>query len=103
MDYGSLERAAGRHGGQTRAGRDHIHRATSSRGQPMTHHAPALWSHAARPPSLHHQGHGVWNGTASCLLGAAIAASVSFVIGKTILRGYVERVLEDNPKFQSID
>ncbi|KAL9178497.1 hypothetical protein ACHAXT_001835 [Thalassiosira profunda] len=46
---------------------------------------------------------GVWNGTASCLLGAAIAASVSFVIGKTILRGYVERVLEDNPKFQSID
>jgi len=42
-------------------------------------------------------------GTATCLFSASIAASISFVIGRTLLRGYVEQVLEDNPKFQSMD
>lgn len=42
-------------------------------------------------------------GTVTCLFSAAIAASVSYVIGKTILRGYVEKVLDKSPKFKSID
>ncbi|KAL7542483.1 hypothetical protein ACHAXR_013133 [Thalassiosira sp. AJA248-18] len=42
-------------------------------------------------------------GTATCLFSAAIAASISFVIGRTLLRGYVEKVLADNPKFKSMD
>eukprot|EP00571_Detonula_confervacea_P013410 CAMPEP_0172304558 /NCGR_PEP_ID=MMETSP1058-20130122/5951_1 /TAXON_ID=83371 /ORGANISM="Detonula confervacea, Strain CCMP 353" /LENGTH=365 /DNA_ID=CAMNT_0013015835 /DNA_START=139 /DNA_END=1236 /DNA_ORIENTATION=+ len=42
-------------------------------------------------------------GTVTCLFSASIAASISFVIGRTLLRGYVERVLADNPKFQSMD
>ncbi|KAL7503145.1 hypothetical protein ACHAWX_000565 [Stephanocyclus meneghinianus] len=46
---------------------------------------------------------GLFPGTAVCLLSAAIAASVSFAIGRTVLRGYVERILEDNPKFRSMD
>jgi uncharacterized membrane protein YdjX (TVP38/TMEM64 family) len=46
---------------------------------------------------------GLFPGTAVCLFSAAIAASVSFVIGRTILRGYVESILEDNPKFRSMD
>lgn len=46
---------------------------------------------------------GLLPGTATCLLSAAIAASISFVIGRTLLRGYVEAVLADNPKFRSMD
>merc|ERR1712194_754006 len=46
---------------------------------------------------------GTLPGTATCLLSAAIAASISFVIGRTLLRGYVETVLAENPKFQSMD
>lgn len=42
-------------------------------------------------------------GTAICLVCAATAASISFVIGRTLLRGYVESVLAANPKLQSID
>ncbi|KAL3785334.1 hypothetical protein ACHAW5_006893 [Stephanodiscus triporus] len=46
---------------------------------------------------------GTLPGTAVCLLSAATAATISFVIGRTLLRGYVERVLADNPKFRSMD
>lgn len=46
---------------------------------------------------------GLFPGTAVCLLSASIAASVSFAIGRTVLRGYVEGILEDNPKFRSMD
>lgn len=46
---------------------------------------------------------GTLPGTATCLFSAAIAASISFVIGRTLLRGYVEGVLAGNPKFQSMD
>lgn len=46
---------------------------------------------------------GAFPGTATCLFSAAIAASISFVIGKTLLRGYVEDVLDENPKFRSMD
>src|SRR5210317_1465076 len=46
---------------------------------------------------------GLLPGTATCLFSAAIAASISFVIGRTLLRGYVEKVLAENPKFQSMD
>lgn len=46
---------------------------------------------------------GLVPGTAVCLFSAAIAASISFVIGRTILRGYVEGILANNPKFKSMD
>jgi len=46
---------------------------------------------------------GIFPGTVVCLFSAAVAASVSFAIGRTILRGYVEGILEDNPKFSSMD
>jgi uncharacterized membrane protein YdjX (TVP38/TMEM64 family) len=42
-------------------------------------------------------------GTGIVLLSASIAAAVSFVIGRTLLRDYVESVLEDYPKFGKID
>jgi uncharacterized membrane protein YdjX (TVP38/TMEM64 family) len=46
---------------------------------------------------------GTLAGTATCLFSAAVAASISFVIGRTLLRGYVEKVLDGNPKFKSMD
>lgn len=46
---------------------------------------------------------GLLPGTATCLFSAVIAASISFVIGRTCLRGYVESVLDDNPKFRAMD
>jgi uncharacterized membrane protein YdjX (TVP38/TMEM64 family) len=46
---------------------------------------------------------GLLPGTTACLFSASIAASISFVIGRTLLRGYVEGVLADNPKFQTMD
>lgn len=42
-------------------------------------------------------------GTSVVLLSASIAASISFVIGRTLLRDYVEKVLEDYPKFAKLD
>jgi len=46
---------------------------------------------------------GTLPGTVTCLLSAAVAASLSFVVGRTLLRGYVETVLAENPKFRSVD
>ncbi len=46
---------------------------------------------------------GVRDGTAVVLLSASIAAAVSFIIGRTFLRTYVEKLLEDYPEFQKID
>jgi len=42
-------------------------------------------------------------GTSIVLLSASIAAGISFVIGKTLLRDYVEGVLQDYPKFLKLD
>lgn len=46
---------------------------------------------------------GVVQGTSVVLVSASIAAAISFVIGRTLLRSYVEKTLEDFPKFQKID
>lgn len=46
---------------------------------------------------------GVKYGTAVVLFSASIAAAVSFVIGRTFLREYVEKALEDYPEFKKID
>jgi uncharacterized membrane protein YdjX (TVP38/TMEM64 family) len=42
-------------------------------------------------------------GTAIVLLSASIAAAISFTIGRTLLRDYVEGVLIDYPKFAKLD
>jgi uncharacterized membrane protein YdjX (TVP38/TMEM64 family) len=42
-------------------------------------------------------------GTAVVLFSASIAAVISFAIGRTLLRDYVEGVLQDFPKFQKLD
>jgi len=42
-------------------------------------------------------------GTAIVLLSASIAAAISFTIGRTLLRDYVENVLKDYPKFAKLD
>lgn len=46
---------------------------------------------------------GPLKGTAVVLLSASIAAAVSFQIGRTLLRDYVENILKDYPKFAKID
>lgn len=46
---------------------------------------------------------GTVQGTSVVLVSASIAAAVSFVIGRTLLRSYVEEVLEEYPKFAKID
>lgn len=47
---------------------------------------------------------GIIPGTLICLLCATTAASISFIIGRTLLREYVvETILASNPKFQSFD
>ncbi|GFH44407.1 hypothetical protein CTEN210_00881 [Chaetoceros tenuissimus] len=46
---------------------------------------------------------GVRNGTIVVLMAASIAASVSFLIGRTFLRTYVENLLKKYPEFQKID
>lgn len=46
---------------------------------------------------------GLRDGTLLVLLSASIAAAVSFVIGRTFLRQYVERALDDFPDFKRID
>lgn len=42
-------------------------------------------------------------GTVVVLFSASIAAAVSFQIGRTLLRDYVENILKDYPKFSKID
>ena len=42
-------------------------------------------------------------GTLVCLIPAVIAASFAFFIGKTVLRCWVEELLEQNPDFRKID
>jgi len=42
-------------------------------------------------------------GTAIVLLSASIAAAISFTIGRTLLRDYVENILKDYPKFAKLD
>lgn len=46
---------------------------------------------------------GVPRGTAVVLLSASTAAVISFAIGRTLLRDYVEGVLKDYPKFAKLD
>ena len=46
---------------------------------------------------------GTVQGTSVVLVSASIAAAVSFIIGRTLLRSYVEEVLEEYPKFAKID
>ena len=46
---------------------------------------------------------GLAQGTVLALTGAAIAATISFALGRTILRGPVERWLEDLPQFRKLD
>ena len=46
---------------------------------------------------------GPLKGTAVVLFSASIAAAVSFQIGRTLLRDYVENILQDYPKFAAID
>lgn len=46
---------------------------------------------------------GVQEGTLVVLLSASVAATVSFVIGRTLLRGYVEGLLEEYPQMRKID
>jgi len=42
-------------------------------------------------------------GTAIVLFSASIAATISFTIGRTLLRDYVENILKDYPKFAKLD
>lgn len=46
---------------------------------------------------------GLTNGVAIVLTAATIAASVAFVVGKTVLRCWVEDILEGKPEFAKID
>ena len=46
---------------------------------------------------------GTLPGTATVLFSATVAAGISFLIGRTFLRGYIESVAEDNATFQAID
>jgi len=46
---------------------------------------------------------GLFPGTAVVLLSASIAASVSFLTGRYLLRSVVEEMLEDNPRFAAMD
>ena len=46
---------------------------------------------------------GLQNGTLIVLLSASIAAAISFLIGRTFLRSYVVKAIENYPKFQQID
>jgi uncharacterized membrane protein YdjX (TVP38/TMEM64 family) len=46
---------------------------------------------------------GLTKGVGVVLVAATIAASISFFIGKTFLRSWVETVLEENTKFAKID
>lgn len=46
---------------------------------------------------------GPFQGTAIVLLSASVAAGVSFVIGRTFLRDYIEGLLKEYPKFNKLD
>lgn len=46
---------------------------------------------------------GLQGGCAVVLCSATIAAGVSFLLGRTFLRKWVEEMLADNPKFKAID
>ena len=46
---------------------------------------------------------GFTHGVMVVLLSATIAASIAFVVGKTVLRSWVEGMLEENPKFAKLD
>lgn len=46
---------------------------------------------------------GVRDGTIVVLISASIAAAISFLIGRTFLRTYVEKALENYPDFKKID
>lgn len=46
---------------------------------------------------------GVTEGTLVVLLAGSLAAAIGFLIGRTFLRAKVEEILEDYPKFKSID
>jgi len=46
---------------------------------------------------------GVGEGTAVVLLSASCAAAFSFIVGRTFLRSYVEKVLDNYPEFKRID
>jgi uncharacterized membrane protein YdjX (TVP38/TMEM64 family) len=46
---------------------------------------------------------GLTTGTAVVLTSASIAAAISFIIGRTLLRTYVEELLQDFPEFQKLD
>ena len=46
---------------------------------------------------------GVRDGTVVVLFSASIAAAVSFLIGRTFLRKYVEKAIENYPDFKRID
>jgi len=46
---------------------------------------------------------GLKEGTAIVLLSASVAAGIGFLLGRTFLRSYVERLLDENPDFKRID
>ena len=46
---------------------------------------------------------GPFKGTAIVLLSASVAAGVSFAIGRTFLRDYIEGLLKEYPKFNKLD
>lgn len=46
---------------------------------------------------------GVSTGTLVVLVSASIAASISFIIGRTLLRTTVEKAMEDYPQFSKLD
>lgn len=46
---------------------------------------------------------GMTQGVLVVLISATIAASIAFVVGKTVLRSWVEEMLEANPKFAKLD
>ena len=46
---------------------------------------------------------GVAQGTTIVLCAAVVAAAISFLIGRTFLRSYVESLVSDSPRFKAID
>jgi uncharacterized membrane protein YdjX (TVP38/TMEM64 family) len=46
---------------------------------------------------------GLTQGVAVVLIAATVAASVAFVVGKTVLRSWVEGILEENPRMAKLD
>ena len=46
---------------------------------------------------------GVPEGTAIVLVSATVAAAIGFTLGRTFLRSYIEKLLDENPDFKRID